>query len=98
MTTETQTNGQGGERAAAAAEAILKALIALGLPEDIRGGVRPMVTRGGKAYVYLGLVRADVAERMAEAMRPAAGTSPSPLHGLPSSEAAAGPSRRPEAP
>jgi hypothetical protein len=37
-------------------------------PESVWGSVRPMVTHSGKPYVQLGMVRADVVERMAGAM------------------------------
>ncbi|MGC9539524.1 hypothetical protein [Streptomyces sp. UG1] len=52
-----------------AAEAIRAALAALGLPERVWGSVRPVVTHRGTPYVHIGMVRADVAEKMAEAMR-----------------------------
>ncbi|MEU8849045.1 hypothetical protein AB0C70_22975 [Streptomyces sp. NPDC048564] len=63
------TYREGRKQATDAAEAIRAALAVLGLPERVWGGVRPMVTHSGKPYVHLGMVRADVAERMAEAMR-----------------------------
>ncbi|GGW77671.1 hypothetical protein GCM10010383_01220 [Streptomyces lomondensis] len=52
-----------------AADALRKALADLGLPENVWDGIRPMVTQRGTPYVHLGMVRADVAEKMAEAMR-----------------------------
>ncbi|WP_123965069.1 hypothetical protein [Streptomyces sp. TLI_185] len=64
-----QTYRDGREQATDAAEAIREALAGLGLPESVWGSVRPMVTHSGKPYVHLGMVRADVAEKMAEAMR-----------------------------
>ncbi|MDX3641419.1 hypothetical protein [Streptomyces sp. MB09-02B] len=64
-----QTYRDGRKQATDAAEAIREALAGLGLPESVWGGVRPMVTHSGKPYVHLGMVRAAVAERMAEAMR-----------------------------
>ncbi|MER7914278.1 hypothetical protein [Streptomyces sp. NPDC096068] len=54
-----------------AAEAIRSALVGLGLPERVWGGVRPMVTHSGKPYVHLGMMRAEAAERIARAIRPA---------------------------
>lgn len=59
----------GRKEATEAAELIRAALASLGLPERVWGSVRPMVTHSGKPYVHLGMVRADAAERMAEAMR-----------------------------
>lgn len=59
----------GRREAAEAAEAIRAALAALGLPERVWGSVRPMVTHTGTPYVHIGMVRADAAEQMAEAMR-----------------------------
>jgi hypothetical protein len=69
VTIDVQTYRDGRKEATDAAEAIRAALAGLGLPESVWGSVRPMVTRSGKPYVHLGMVRADVAERMAEAMR-----------------------------
>ncbi|MGW0845556.1 hypothetical protein ACWD26_36565 [Streptomyces sp. NPDC002787] len=69
MTMDMCTYRAGREEATDAAEAIREALAGLGFPESIWGSVRPMVTHSGKPYVHLGMVRADVAERMAEAMR-----------------------------
>ncbi|MGP3984986.1 hypothetical protein [Streptomyces sp. KR80] len=51
------------------AEAVRAALAALGLPESVWGSVRPMVTHKGVPYVHIGMVRAEVAEQIAEAMR-----------------------------
>ncbi|MEU0583777.1 hypothetical protein [Streptomyces sp. NPDC006132] len=70
MTMDMQTYRDGRKQAADAAEAIREALAGLGLPESVWGGVRPMVTHSGKPYVNLGMVRADAAEKMAEAMQP----------------------------
>ncbi|WP_217251929.1 hypothetical protein [Streptomyces sp. AC602_WCS936] len=64
-----QTYRDGRKQATDAAEAIRAALAALGLPERVWGSVRPMVTHNGKPYVHLGMVRAEVAEKIAEAMR-----------------------------
>ncbi|WP_244207197.1 hypothetical protein [Streptomyces swartbergensis] len=69
MTMDMQTYRDGRKEATDAAEAIREALAGLGLPESVWGSVRPMVTRSGKPYVHLGMVRADAAEKMAEAMR-----------------------------
>ncbi|MGW4551140.1 hypothetical protein ACWEN4_33060 [Streptomyces violaceorubidus] len=62
----------GRREATDAAEAIRAALASLGLSEGVWGGVRPMVTHSGKAYVHLGMVRAEVAERIAEAVQASA--------------------------
>lgn len=69
MGMDMQTYRDGREAAANAAEAIRAALVGLGLPERVWGSVRPMVTHSGKPYVHLGMVRADAAERIAEAIR-----------------------------
>jgi hypothetical protein len=69
MTMDMQTYRDGRKEATDAAEAIQAVLAGLGLPESVWGSVRPMVTHKGAPYVHLGMVRADVAERMAEAMR-----------------------------
>ncbi|WP_328408797.1 hypothetical protein OG542_05805 [Streptomyces violaceus] len=69
------TYRDGRKQATDAAEAIRGALAGLGLPERVWGSVRPMVTHSGKPYVHLGMVvRADVAEKIAEAMRTATST------------------------
>ncbi|MBV1947398.1 MULTISPECIES: hypothetical protein [Streptomyces] len=67
-----QTYPDGRQAADDAAEAIRTALAGLGLPERVWGGVRPMVTHSGKPYVHLGMVRAEVAKRIAEAMQASA--------------------------
>lgn len=69
MGMDMQTYRDGREAAANAAEAIRAALVGLGLPERVWGSVRPMVPHSGKPYVHLGMVRADAAERIAEAIR-----------------------------
>ncbi len=56
-------------RAVEAAETLRSALAALGLPESVWGSVRPTVTHKGAAYVLVGMVRAEAAERIAEAVR-----------------------------
>ncbi|WP_432062015.1 hypothetical protein [Streptomyces sp. S1] len=66
-----QTYRDGRKAADAAAEAIRAALIGLGLPERVWGGVRPMVTHSGKPYVHFGMMRAEAAEQIAEAIRSA---------------------------
>ncbi|MFD8228319.1 hypothetical protein ACFV16_29685 [Streptomyces massasporeus] len=71
-----QTYRDGRKAAADAAEAIRTALAGLGLPERVWGSVRPMVTHSGKPYVHLGMVRADAAERIAEAIRAGAPCEP----------------------
>ncbi|MEU8992145.1 hypothetical protein AB0C98_38205 [Streptomyces sp. NPDC048558] len=62
-------SGHPAEGTSDAAKAIPAALAGLDLPESVWGRVRLMVTNSGKPYVYQGMVCADVAERMAEAMR-----------------------------
>ncbi|MFD4786767.1 hypothetical protein ACFWN1_06745 [Streptomyces sp. NPDC058459] len=69
MTTDMQTYRDGNRAASNAADAIKAALVDLGLPESVWGSVRPMVTHSGKPYVHLGMVRAEAAERIAEAIR-----------------------------
>ncbi|MFD7569930.1 hypothetical protein ACFV6U_05255 [Streptomyces sp. NPDC059810] len=64
-----QTYRDGRKAATDAAEAIRAALAGLGLPERVWGSVRPMVTHSGKPYVHLGMVRAEAAEKIAEAIR-----------------------------
>ncbi|MFF9787011.1 hypothetical protein YWIDRAFT_03951 [Streptomyces sp. SceaMP-e96] len=64
-----QTWRDGRAAAVEATEALRAALASLGAPESVWGTVRPVVTHKGTAYVHVGMVRADVAERMAEAMR-----------------------------
>ncbi|MDO0938652.1 hypothetical protein QQY66_45640 [Streptomyces sp. DG2A-72] len=76
MPMDMQTYRDGRKAASAASEAIREALAGLGLPESVWGSVRPMVTHSGTAYVHLGMVRADVAERMAEAMQAPAEPEP----------------------
>ncbi|MFD7886395.1 hypothetical protein ACFV3N_28615 [Streptomyces bauhiniae] len=69
MPMEMQTYRDGRKAADDAAEAIRTALAGLGLPESVWNSVRPMVTHSGKPYVHLGMMRADDAERIAEAIR-----------------------------
>ncbi|MER8027788.1 hypothetical protein ABTZ78_02250 [Streptomyces bauhiniae] len=64
-----QTYWDGNRAASNAADAIKAALVDLGLPESVWGSVRPMVTHSGKPYVHLGMVRAEAAERIVEAIR-----------------------------
>ncbi|WP_432074470.1 hypothetical protein [Streptomyces wuyuanensis] len=57
-------------RAAAeeATRALEQALADLGLPERQYRHIRSAVTASGKPYVYLGLVTAELAEKIAEAL------------------------------
>ncbi len=64
-----QTWRDGHMTAEQATSALRDALAALGLPERAWEALRPVVTYNGTPYVHMGMVRADVAERMAEAMR-----------------------------
>ncbi|MGW7364809.1 hypothetical protein ACWGI8_15600 [Streptomyces sp. NPDC054841] len=59
-------------RADDATKALREALEALGVPENVREHLRPMVTHSGTPYVHVGMVRADHIERVAEALRVAA--------------------------
>ncbi|MEV5886941.1 hypothetical protein AB0L74_30430 [Streptomyces sp. NPDC052020] len=59
----------GRATAVQATEALRAALAALGVRESVWGTLRPVVTHKGKAYVHVGMVPADVAERVAEAMK-----------------------------
>ncbi|WP_435283299.1 hypothetical protein [Streptomyces koelreuteriae] len=81
MTMDMQAYRDGRSKATEAAEAVREALAGLGFPESVWGSVRPMVTRSGKPYVHLGMVRADVAEKIAEAMR-ASSSAKLPLESL----------------
>ncbi|WP_327285520.1 MULTISPECIES: hypothetical protein [unclassified Streptomyces] len=56
-------------RATDAREALAAALAALDVPETTWNTVRPAVTHNGTPYVHLGMIRADVVEQMAEALR-----------------------------
>ncbi|GLV97337.1 hypothetical protein ABTX82_26305 [Streptomyces lavendulae] len=64
-----QTWRDGWVRATDAAEAVRTALAALGVPEGEWCGLRPLVTKTGGPLVDLGTVRAEAAERLAEALR-----------------------------
>lgn len=64
-------------RATDATDAIRAALAALGVPEATWSTVMPAVTHSGQAYVNLGMIPADAAEQLAEALRsPAESCSP----------------------
>jgi hypothetical protein len=69
MPMDMQIYRDGQRQATNAADAIRQALVSLGFPENVWSGLRPMVTHNGKPYVHLGMVRADLVEKMAEAMR-----------------------------
>ncbi|MER6713791.1 hypothetical protein [Streptomyces sp. NPDC000877] len=64
-----QTYRNGRKQAEDAADALKEALAGLGFPESVWSGIRPMVTHRGTPYVHIGMIRAGVAEKMAEAMR-----------------------------
>lgn len=64
-----QTWRDGRAAAVEATEVLRAALAAFGAPESVWVTVRPVVTHKGTAYVHVGMVRADVAEQMAAAMR-----------------------------
>lgn len=63
-------------RAAAehATRALEQALAGLGAPERQYRQIRSAVTASGKPYVYLGLVTAELAEKIAEALGRPPGT------------------------
>ncbi|MFF1657760.1 hypothetical protein [Streptomyces sp. NPDC058255] len=67
---DVQTYRDSRAKATDASEAVRKAMASLGIPESIWGTIRPVVTHKGSSYVHLGVVRADAAKTMAEAMRP----------------------------
>lgn len=56
-------------RATDAREALVSALAALDVPDSAWHTVRPVVTHTGTPYVHLGMIRADVIEQLAEALR-----------------------------
>ncbi|GAA5615108.1 hypothetical protein CP981_26105 [Streptomyces platensis] len=59
---------EGRKSADDAVAAIREAFSALGLSEAFGRGVRPVVTHSGKAYVDLGMLRADQVEQAANAI------------------------------
>ncbi|MFE2549268.1 hypothetical protein ACFXGI_12055 [Streptomyces sp. NPDC059355] len=67
---EMQAWREAWERATVAAESLRAAFAGLGLPESAWGRVRPSVTHAGRAYVDLGTLPAEAAERIAEALSP----------------------------
>ncbi|MGW4030643.1 hypothetical protein ACWEFL_15195 [Streptomyces sp. NPDC004838] len=66
--------------AVAAAEAMRTAMAALGIPERVWRLVEARVTRG-RAYVQLGMVRADAVELMADILLRATAAPQAPLSG-----------------
>ncbi|MFD5511187.1 hypothetical protein ACFWIB_25910 [Streptomyces sp. NPDC127051] len=64
-----QTWRDGHTRATDTLESFRAALAALGVAEATWTGMRPTVTYKGLPCVHLGMLPADVVERMAEAMR-----------------------------
>ncbi|MGB9998334.1 hypothetical protein ACPMJQ_27725 [Streptomyces pseudogriseolus] len=72
MDMQTWRDGRG--EAVEATEALRAALAALGASERVLTALRPLVTNKGVAYVYVGMVRAELAEQMAEAMKAPAST------------------------
>ncbi len=56
-------------RATDAREALVAALAALDVHETTWSTVRPVVTHNGTPYVHLGMIRAEVVEQIAEALR-----------------------------
>ncbi|MGW4029116.1 hypothetical protein ACWEFL_07310 [Streptomyces sp. NPDC004838] len=73
---EMQTWRDATARAADAAEAIRSVMAALGVPERDWRLIRPMVSRSGKSYVHLGVLRAEAVEQLAEALRAAVPPAP----------------------
>ncbi|MFE2261580.1 hypothetical protein [Streptomyces griseosporeus] len=68
MTLDMQAYRAARAKATDAAEAIRAALAALDVPESVWSTVRPMVSHQGRPYVHLGMMRADVVAKIAEAM------------------------------
>ncbi|MFZ3493461.1 hypothetical protein ACODT5_09585 [Streptomyces sp. 5.8] len=66
---EMQVWRDGRTRATDAAESFRAALAALDIPEAAWSGIRPTVTYNGLPYVHLGMLPADVVERIAETLR-----------------------------
>ncbi|MEW1546026.1 hypothetical protein [Streptomyces tsukubensis] len=66
---EMQTWRDARSKAVDATEAIRAAMAAIGLPEAFWSSLRPVVTHSGKSYVNVGMVPAEAAEQIAEAMR-----------------------------
>ncbi|MFI1835967.1 hypothetical protein [Streptomyces olivaceoviridis] len=66
---EMQTYRDGRARATDASEAIRAALASLGIPESVWGSIRPLVTHRGSPYVHLGMIRADMVEKIAAAIQ-----------------------------
>jgi len=58
----------GRQAATDAADAVRDALAGLGLPESVWRGIRPLVTHTGKSYVHVGMIRADAAAVLAQAL------------------------------
>lgn len=64
-----ETYKAGRRIAEEAAEAVRNALAGLGLDESVWRTVRPMVTHSGKPYVHFGMLRADIAAKVARAIK-----------------------------
>ncbi|MFI6285871.1 hypothetical protein ACIBCM_14120 [Streptomyces sp. NPDC051018] len=64
-----------------ASRALQAALAGLGIPERACPLIRPVVSTSGRAYVEVGLLRPEVAEHVAEALRLWAVRPPPPSSG-----------------
>ncbi|WP_327306084.1 hypothetical protein OG730_23485 [Streptomyces sp. NBC_01298] len=57
------------QKADDATAAMQEALAGLGLPDSAWSGIQGRVTNSGRAYVHMGMLRAEHVERIAEAIR-----------------------------
>ncbi|WP_176711216.1 hypothetical protein [Streptomyces sp. Ncost-T6T-1] len=78
MPVEMQQWRDGRKAAENATEALSGALVALGIETERVSHLRPVVAYSGRPYVHMGVMPADLVERMAEALRHA--DPPQPKH------------------
>ncbi|GCB49102.1 hypothetical protein [Streptomyces sp. NL15-2K] len=64
-----QTWRDSRSRADSATNALREALAALDLPERVQRHLRPMVTHQGAPFVHVGMLSAEHAEQIVEALR-----------------------------
>ncbi|MFJ4707119.1 hypothetical protein ACIP6I_20015 [Streptomyces anulatus] len=69
MAVEMQQWRDGRKAAENATEALSEALMALGIEAEQVSHLRPVVAYSGRPYVHMGVMPADLVERMAEALR-----------------------------
>ncbi|MEU2796167.1 hypothetical protein [Streptomyces sp. NPDC006863] len=69
MAVEMQQWRDGRKAAENATEALSGALVALGIEAERVSHLRPVVAYSGRPYVHMGAMPAELAERMAEALR-----------------------------